>query len=104
MARTTTDLQRQLHESPAPVLPQAVALLHTLPGVGARVAATLVSEIGPDMTPLPTAGHLASWAGRCPGNHQSAGLPRSGHTRMSNLDVRGALTQAAWAATRTKHT
>jgi transposase len=104
MARTSTEIQRQLHESPAPVLPQAVDLLHTIPGVGARVAETLVSEIGTDMTHFPTASHLASWAGMCPGNHRSAGTQRSGHTRKGNVYGRGALTQAAWAATRTKRT
>jgi transposase len=104
IARTSTEIQRQLHESPDPFLPQAVDLLQTIPGVGARVAETLVSEIGTDMTHFPTAGHLASWAGMCPGNHQSAGKQLSGHTRKGNVYVRGALTQAAWAATRTKHT
>ena len=63
-----------------------------------------MSEIGPDMTHFPTAGHLASWAGMCPGNHESAGKQLSGHTRKGNVYVRGALTQAAWAATRTKRT
>jgi transposase len=104
IARVTTEIQRQLHESPDPFLPQAVDLLQTIPGVGARVAETLVSELGTDMTHFPTAGHLASWAGMCPGNHQSAGKQLSGHTRKGNVYVRGALTQAAWAATRTKHT
>jgi transposase len=104
MARTTTAIQRQLHESPDPFLPQAVDLLHTIPGVGARVAETLASAIGTDMTYFPSDGHLASWAGMCPGNHQSAGKQLSGHTRKGNVSVRGALTQAAWAATRTKHT
>ena len=103
-ARTTTAIHRQLHESPDPFLPQAVDLLHTIPGVGARVAETLVSDIGTDMTCFPTAGHLASWAGMCPGHHQSAGKQLSGHTRKGNVYVRGTLTQAAWAATRTKHT
>jgi transposase len=104
MTRTTTTIHRPLHESPDPFLPQAVDLLHTIPGVGTRVAETLGSEIGTDMMCFPTAGHLASWAGMCPGNHQSAGTQRSGHTRTGNVSVRGALTQAAWAATRTKHT
>ena len=104
MARTAAELQRQIQESPDPFLPQAVDLLQPIPGVGARVAETLVSEIGTDMTCFPTAGHLASWAGMCPGNHQSAGKQLSGHTRKGNGYVRGALTQAAWAATRTKHT
>lgn len=104
IARTTTEIQRQLQESPDPCLPQALDLLQTIPGVGARVAETLVSEIGTDMTHFPTAGHLASWAGMCPGNHESAGKQLSGHTRKGNVYVRGALTQAAWAATRTKRT
>lgn len=104
IARTATEIQRQLHESPAPFLPHAVDLLQTIPGVGARVAETLVSEIGTDMTYFPTDGHLASWAGMCPGNHESAGKQLSGHTRKGNVYVRGALTQAAWAATRTKRT
>jgi transposase len=69
IARTTTEIQCQLHESPDPFLPQAVDLLQTIPGVGARVAEALVSEIGTDMTHFPTDGHLASWAGMCPGNH-----------------------------------
>jgi transposase len=64
----------------------------------------ILSKIGTDMTHFPTDGHLASWAGMCPGNHQWAGKQLSGHTRKGNADVRGALTQAAWAATRTKHT
>jgi transposase len=104
IARTATEIQRQLHESPDPFLPHAVDLLQTIPGVGARVAETLVSEIGTDMTYFPTDGHLASWAGMCPGNHESAGKQLSGHTRKGNVYVRGALTQAAWAATRTKRT
>jgi transposase len=104
MVRTAAEIQRQIQESPDPFLPQAVDLLQTIPGVGARVAETLVSEIGTDMTCFPTAGHLASWAGMCPGNHESAGKPLSGHTRKGKVYVRGALTQAAWAATRTKRT
>jgi transposase len=104
MVRTAAEIQRQIQESPDPFLPQAVDLLQTIPGVGARVAETLVSEIGTDMTCFPTAGHLASWAGMCPGNHESAGKQLSGHTRKGKVYVRGALTQAAWAATRTKRT
>jgi transposase len=104
MARTTTEIQRQHQESPDPFLSQAVDLLQTILGVGARVAETLVSEIGTDMTPFPTAGHLASWDGMCPGNHESAGKQLSGHTRKGNVYVRGTLTQAAWAAMRTKRT
>ncbi len=48
--------------------------------------------------------HLASWAGMCPGNHESAGKQRSGKRRNGNLHLQRMLTQAAWAATRTKET
>lgn len=102
--RTTTELERQFQSSEDPFLQEAVELLQTIPGVGQRVAETIISEIGADMSRFPTAAHLASWAGICPGNHESAGKQLSGKTRKGNIYVRGALTQAAWAATRTKNT
>jgi transposase len=55
--------------------------LCTIPGVGRRIAETLLAEIGVDMTRFPTAKHLASWAGVCPGNYESAGKRKSGKTR-----------------------
>jgi transposase len=102
MARTTPALHRQLPERPEPLLPDAVALRHTLPGGGACVAETLGAAIGTDLPCGPTAGHLASWAGMGPGHHPSAGHPLSGHPRQGHVAVRGALPQAAWAATRTQ--
>jgi transposase len=60
---------------------QTVELLCTIPGVQRRTAEVIVSEIGIDMSVFPTAKHLASWAGQCPGNDQSAGKRRSGRTR-----------------------
>ncbi|MGO9971596.1 MAG: IS110 family transposase [Solirubrobacteraceae bacterium] len=56
-------------------------LLITIPGVNLRVVEVLIAEIGVDMSVFPTAKHLASWAGVCPGNDQSAGKRRSGKTR-----------------------
>lgn len=102
--RVGAEIQRQLQNSPDPFLQQASELLQTIPGVGLKVAETLVSEIGADMTRFPSDAHLASWAGRCPGNHESAGKQLSGKTRKGNIYVRGALTEAAWAAARTKRT
>jgi len=65
------------------MLPFAAAaeLLCTIPGVAQRTAQVIIAEIGADMSVFPTAGHLASWAGQCPGNDQSAGKRRSGRTR-----------------------
>jgi len=83
---------------------QEVELLKTIPGIAERTAEVLLAEIGPDLTPFPTADHLASWAGMCPGNNESAGKRRSGGTRKGNQWLRSALIQIAWAASRTKDT
>lgn len=78
--------------------------LRTIPGIDQRVAEVIIAEIGVDMTVFATAGHLASWAGVCPGQHQSAGKRRSGRTRHGDPWLVTALVQAAWAAARTKDT
>src|SRR5262245_62420050 len=73
--------------------PQAAALarLDTIPGIARRTAEVIAAELGCDMTRFPTAGHAASWAGLCPGNHESAGKRLSGRTRFANQHVaRGA--------------
>ena len=76
-------------------------LLMSIPGVGQRTAEVLIAEIGTDMTQFPSAGHLASWAGQCPGNDQSAGKRRSGRTRKGSKNLNIALKDAAMAALRT---
>lgn len=76
--------------------------LITMPGLGEVAARVVVAEIGVDMSVFPTAGHLASWAGLCPGNNESAGKHRSGHTTHGNPWLSEILVQAAWAATRQK--
>ena len=83
---------------------EAVDRLMTIPGVDRITACALVAEIGTNMAQFPTAQHLASWAGLCPGNHESAGKRLSGATRKGNPRVRRILCQAAWAASHTKNT
>src|SRR5262249_28203823 len=82
----------------------ALERLQTVPGVGRRTAEVLLAEIGADRRRFPSAGHLASWAGLCPGNDESAGKRRSGRTRKGSPWLRTALVEAAQAAARTKDT
>ncbi len=77
--------------------------LDAIPGIDRRVAEVLLAEIGPDMTPFPSDAHLASWAGLCPGNDESAGKKRSGKTTKGSRWLRQALVQAAWAASHKKN-
>ena len=81
-----------------------VERLDTIPGVGRRVAEILVAELGTDMRRFPTAAHLASWAGLCPGNNESAGKRKSGRIRRGSPWLRTALVEAAHAAVRAKST
>ena len=79
----------------------AVELLRSLDGIETRTAQNILAEIGVDMSVFPTAGHLASWAGRCPGNDQSAGKRRSGKTRKGSKWLDDALKDAAMSAINT---
>ena len=80
----------------------AIELLESMPGVARLAAEAILAETGEDMSRFPTAGHFASWARVCPGNHESAGKRRSASTGNGNAWLRAALSQAAWAAARTK--
>jgi hypothetical protein len=81
-----------------------IELLCTIPGVQTHAAQVLIAECGLDMTVFPTVRHFASWAGGCPGHHESAGRRRSGHTRPGPRWLTDALTECAKAAARTKDT
>ncbi len=74
--------------------------LDTVPGVDRRSAEEIVAEIGTDMSRFPTAAHLASWAGLCPGNNESAGKRKSGRRRPGNSWLCSTLVRASRATTR----
>jgi len=83
---------------------EAVALLDTIPGVNQRTAEKMLAEMGLDMSRFPTAGHLATWAGLAPGNHQSGGKRYSGRAPKGNRALTTTMVVAAWTAVRTKDT
>ena len=82
----------------------ARALIVTIPGISTGVADVVIAETGGDMSRFPSAGHLASWAGTCPGSNESAGRVKSTHTRPGNPYLKGALGIAAMSASRSKGT
>jgi transposase len=96
-------LDAQVETEVAP-FSRAVDLLCTIPGLGPRTAWVFLAEAGADMSRFPTAAHLASWTGLCPGNHESAGKRPSGRARKGDTALRTAMVEAAWAATRTRTT
>jgi transposase len=81
---------------------EAATRLLSIPGVAKRSAEVIVAEIGVDMSRFPTPAHLASWAGLCPGNHESAHKRSSGRARKGNGVLRAAMCEAAWAASHTR--
>ncbi len=80
-----------------------VELLETIPGVSHETVKGIVAEIGFDMSVFPTAQHLASWAGICPGNNESAGKKKSSRITHGNKALKPALVEAAWSATHMKN-
>jgi transposase len=86
-----------------PFQPQ-VERLRTIPGVERRAAEELVAEVGVDMSAFPSHKHLCSWAGLCPGDHESGGKRKSGKTRKGNRYLRAILTQGAHAVGHSRKT
>jgi transposase len=102
--RANEQIDAEVRECADPFVAEAVKLLQTIPGVGPRAAEAIVSEVGVDMSRFPSDAHLASWAGMCPGNNESAGKRQSGRTNKGSTYLRNALVQSAWAASHTKET
>ena len=96
-------LEREIERRVA-VFEEAIQRLLTIPGIDRKTAWAIVAEVGVDLSAFPDAKHLASWAGLCPGNRESAGKRMSGRTRKANRYVKRAMCQAAWAASHTKNT
>jgi transposase len=100
--RTVESFDARVEEVMSPLGREAVGRLDEVPGFDVRTGQVVVAEVGTDMARFPSPGHLASWAGLCPGNHQSAGKRLGGRTRRANRWLKAALTQAAWGASRTR--
>jgi transposase len=97
------ELTTEIEATLAP-LAQAVQLLETIPCVGHTAATAIVSEIGADMSRFPSAKHLASWAGVCPGNKQSGGKRLSSETTHGSPWLRAVLGEIAWSIAHTSDT
>jgi transposase len=97
------ELNRMIEEKMRP-FDEALRLLVTIPGVDLTTAECLIAEVGIDMDQFPSSAHLASWAGICPGNDESAGKRKSGKTPKGNRWLRRVLGESSWAASRTKNT
>lgn len=103
LERQIEDLEQEIERRLSP-LQWAVGLLVTVPGIKRIAAATILAEIGVEMSSFPTARHLTSWAGICPGNHESAGKRQSRRNPRGNRFIKKILVQVALAATATKNT
>jgi transposase len=95
-------LDQRIEEVMSPLEKTALEILDEIPGIDRRAAENVLAEIGSDMSRFPTSGHLAAWAGLCPGNNQSAGKRRSGRMQQGNRWLKATLNQCAWAASRKK--
>ena len=99
MERVSAEIEQRLQADTA-----ALELLDTVPGISQRAAQILIAELGSDLSRFPSAQHLASWAGMCPGNKESGGKRLSGKTRKGNVWLRQVLIEIAHVASKTKDT
>ncbi|MBN1190745.1 MAG: IS110 family transposase [Dehalococcoidales bacterium] len=103
LAEMMTELDERIDKAMKPYRQQE-DLLTTITGIDKKSAEIIIAEIGADMSQFPTAAHLASWAGICPGNNESAGKRRSGKINKGDSWLMRILIQVAFAAARTKNT
>ena len=94
-------LQQEIEQRLCP-FEEAMQLLLSIPGIQAITAAAILAEIGVEMSRFPSAKHLASWAGVCPGNKQSGGKRLSGKTTKGNVRLRAVVVEAVWNISRMK--
>jgi transposase len=97
--RQMEELEARIEQNLAPYREQFL-LLQTIPGVKQMTAASILAEIGPDMSPFESAKQLCSWAGICPGNHRSAGKRKHSRIHKGNKFLMSTLVEASWAAAR----
>jgi transposase len=95
LAQVWSEIERHLQP-----FAELVELLQTIPGVGPTAAATIIAEIGVDMSAFASAKHLASWAGVCPGNNESGGVKRASKITPGNHWLKAVLGEAAWVLVR----
>jgi len=97
LEQAVTQMENEIERSLAPFL-QALELLQTIPAIKSVAASAILAEIGTDMSRFPSAGHLASWAGLCPSNKQSAGKRLKGPLNRGNVWLRAIMGEVAWNA------
>jgi transposase len=103
LATDLETLDSRIDDSLTPYLPQLDAL-QAIPGISAIAAATVIAEMGVDMTVFRDARHLSAWAGLAPGNDESGGKKRNARVRQGNVYLKTILVEAAWASSRKKGT
>jgi transposase len=101
LEESITKVQQEIDEHLIP-FEEAMALLESIPALQETAIGAVISEIGTDMKRFPSDAHLASWAGVCPGNRESAGKRLSGRTTKGNPYLRAVLCEVAWVISRTK--